>query len=116
MVGDSMSEKRKPRELLPDILGELNELFAAVEKEGEVVDGDEWANPLMSVSTDFLRNLADFRDGVQEAGLIYPDEWFDRPDSPDLEDPDMSAWHELTEWFAEHGLLARADDLDEIEP
>ena len=79
------------------------------------VDGDDWGNLLMNVSTAFLRNLADFRDGVHEAGLIYPDEWFDQPDSPDLEDPDMSAWHELTEWFAEHGLLARADELDELE-
>lgn len=92
MVGDSMSEKRKPRELLPDILGELNELFAAVEKDSGVVDGDDWGNLLMNVSTAFLRNLADFRDGVHEAGLIYPDEW-----------------------FAEHGLLARADELDELE-
>ena len=110
-----MSEKRKPRELLSDILGELDELFAAQEKAGELVDGDEWGNLLLNVSTDFLRNLADFRDGVHEAGLIYPDEWFDRPDSPDLHDPDMSAWHRLSDWFMEHSLLARSDDLGESE-
>ena len=108
----SEKKKRRPRELLSDILTELDELFVALEKDGDVVDGSDWANLLMNISTDFLRDLADFRDGVQKAREIYPDEWFEEAASPDLDDPDMSGWHELMDWFVERSLLARSDGVD----
>jgi len=101
--------KRKPRELLAALMEELEDLRVAIEQQGDIADCGEWATPLISASTQFLRDLADFRDGIQEAMASYPEVRFDEVASPDLEDPDLVVWHELTEWFAEHTFLAETD-------
>lgn len=88
-----------PRDLLPEILEALEKLRADLEQVGTFVDVGEWEYPLMMLSTDTLRKVANFRDGVQEAGAIYPDQSFEDLESPDLEDPDLLASQRLCDWF-----------------
>ena len=52
--------------------------------------------------------MADFFDGIEKASEIYPDAWYDEVASPDVEDSDLIAWHELSDRFMEQGLEWRA--------
>ena len=108
-----MTIEKRPGELLPTLIEELNQLHAAAQEDDPAVDADEWARALMSTSTAFLRTLAEFRDGVDKAGAIYPEEWFDQLESPDLDDPDLLAWHELCDWFSERSLRARGQEEED---
>ena len=88
---------RRPSELLPDILKELNTLRGGYRKSMIGADVDQWRVALMNSSPVFLRNLANFRDAAEKSS---PEYYVGEEAEEERMENDL-AWHELMDWFAD---------------